>query len=170
MAPWAARPVPGIGSAEITDAVMDFPYVGADTASGSIRVEERCLRTNKTWSSSPMVATLTSRAEDTAIFGVRLNWISVNIFTGKVVAPGDCKNRDITVSSMETENAKSAPEIRPGRMMGRYTCRRMESGPAPRLCAERTRAGFSPARLARVVRYTYGVAMTACARPMGTML
>ena len=101
-----------------------------------------------------MVATLTSRAEDTAIFGVRLNWISVNIFTGKVVAPGDCMNRDITVSSMETENAKSAPEIRPGRMMGSYTCRRTESGPAPRLCADRTRAGLSPARLARVVRYT----------------
>src|SRR6476469_8933986 len=154
MAPWAALRVPGIDSAEMTDAVIDFPYVWADTASGSIRVVERRLRTNRTWSSSPMVATLTSRADDTAIFGVRLNWISVNILTGNVVAPGDCMNRDITVSSMETENAKSAPEIRPGRMMGRYTCRRTASGPAPRLCADRTRAGLSPARLARVVRYT----------------
>ena len=69
-----------------------------------------------------------------------------------------------TTSSNDVMNAKSAPEITPGKINGICTLKKVRTGPAPIFALARVNDLSNPESVAVTVMITNGVPKTACAR------
>src|SRR5215831_4867821 len=129
---------------------------------GSGHAHRRAMRVRPTvqWPSSTTAKVMsTSTAEIAAAAGSRSKLIMAKRRMGSVSTRGPARKSETVRLSKDEMKAKAAPVVMPGRRLGRVTRRKVFQALAPRLRAASSRCGSRRARLAMVVRSTYGTMM-----------
>jgi hypothetical protein len=106
--------------------------------------------------------------------GVTPVFVSSMTLSGKVLLPGPVVKKLMIISSIDKVNAKNAPDITPGMIIGKVTVKKVLNLFAPRSMAASSTDLSKPANLAFTVNTTKGMLKVACAmiketNPIGTL-